>query len=237
MRRLLSLTAIAAVALTATFFAVSAKSAIITVQYSMNGTIRDDAFSGVLTLNYDTDSTVFTFNSIAVESAGGFDWDQEIALTQTHASYVLYGTKNGPHFSQLKSGTDDFFFFFQPYYLFLSIFPYQTTEIANTTSTQTSDGTYINDVKLERIAVPEVSTWVALLLGFGGLGLKIRREKRTPAHSRAAALTSAFHPLRTLDSKAPSPDAAGRAIGHRSYLRMVSRSGRSGTRWSRSRPL
>lgn len=134
-----------------------------TIQY-------DDATNAatLLGINFEIGTTVFTTANTGLEYGGN-----NVALGQ---SYYIGGLAFSP--TGISSNTNDFLLHFNPYTRTAGAFYYSTVglnEIPSGTATLAI-----------ATAVPEPATWAMMLLGFGAVGIAMRR-RRSPRASRQLA--------------------------------------------------
>lgn len=154
-------TAVALAAIAALSFAAPAQAVII--NYTVSG-------SAIGTFALDLNAGVYSLSAADILAGGNHFTSANTSLVSFAPSYYIGGTLNGAN--GITSGTDDFLIRFLP------ALKSQNASIAVTNIGQPP--MHVPDVLITQLAgtVPEPSTWAMMLLGFGGIGMAVRRSMR-----------------------------------------------------------
>jgi hypothetical protein len=168
---------LAAAALAAIAVHAPAGATVITTDYTISGT-----GSGAMSLDFDTSTSAYSLASLSftLGSVTFTQTDVSVApLFSTPPPLQIGGNLNG--IGAVAPGTDDFTFLFDP------ALASQSVNLLYTTTAATGFGSFFDGtVTLTQATqvtpgLPEPATWAMMLLGFGAVGLALRRRRRIPA--------------------------------------------------------
>ena len=143
-------------------------------QTGSNGTATSFAIGGAgygsLTLDFDPISTFYSLNAFHFIAGPRFGTSDALLFNSDNA-LILYGSPGGLTF---EPDTNDFGLLFDP------MAAVQTTGLNFNLAGLpfTGGGKEVTITRLAPAGVPEPSTWMMMLLGFGAMGVALRRRRQ-----------------------------------------------------------
>jgi hypothetical protein len=169
MRRIALVTA----AVAALAIAAPARATVTVINYTLSG----DG-TGSLAMNFDSNTSHYSLGTLdLIIGTAVFSEANSVLSPFSTNPLAIGGTQGGAEV--LVGGTNDFEFVFIPTASTQTVQLF--TIFANSNEIPPTGSLTITQSGPRTPAVPEPASWAMMLLGFGGVGVALRRRKRAPA--------------------------------------------------------